>query len=66
MTQHEMGVAGERGRGGTWLRVGESGGSLEKIRPLNLEREKVAFCEEGEKRRLKWLDPCWTMHVDGL
>lgn len=61
-----MGGAGERGGGGTWLSVGESGGSLEKIRPLNLERESSILGEEGEKRRLKWLDPSWTMHVDGL
>lgn len=51
LIQHEMGGTGERGRGGTWLRVGESGGSLEKIRPLNLEREKVAFLVKKGRRK---------------
>lgn len=44
-----MGGAGEKGGGGTWLRVGESGGSLEKIRPLNLKRESSILGEEKTK-----------------
>lgn len=53
MGQREGEGGGCAGWGNTWLRIGELGGSLEKITPLNLQREGGIVGEEGEDRRIK-------------